>query len=134
MAKAGDSYIVKMSKTHLEWGSYRFTNSRGIIYGEGYIPIPAKYARQYCLYNNNKTNKTAVLGENIFNFTTADGFLNGQLRSQGCSKKGDIHAKQLSVKGNLKALGNWYDHVNMQVGDKVEVCFTSPTDIIIRKI
>lgn len=134
MAKAGDKFIVELRKTHLGWGTHRYTNSRDIIPGEGYIPIPSQYAKLYQLYNSNKTNGMDILGENIFNFVTDDDFLRGQLKSQGCKDSGAIFAKQFSVNDDLKALGTWYAHVNMQVGDKVEVLFTSPTDIIIRKI
>ena len=28
MAKAGDSFIVELSQSHVAWGTYRFTNSR----------------------------------------------------------------------------------------------------------
>ena len=134
MAKAGDKFIVELKETHLGWGTYRYTNSRDIISGEGYIPIPSQYAKLYQLYNSNKTNGLDILGENIFNFVTDDGFLSGQLKSQGCNDGGAVFAKQFSVNDDLKALGTWYAYVNMQVGDKVEVQFTTPTDIIIRKI
>lgn len=134
MARTGNSYVVTMEKAHLEWGSYRHTDSRGVVYGEGYILIPASYAREYELYNSNYTDGQDTLGKNIFNFRTADGFLSGVLKSQGSRNAGNIYAKQFSVDDDLKALGDWYAHVNMQVGDKVEVRFTSPTDIVIRKI
>lgn len=44
MAKRGDSYIVTLEKAHLEWGTHRYTGSRGLVYGEGYIQIPANVA------------------------------------------------------------------------------------------
>ena len=44
MAKAGDFYEITLKQPHLEWGEYRYTDSRGIVYGEGYIPIPANIA------------------------------------------------------------------------------------------
>ena len=134
MAKAGDRFIVKLKKTHLGWGTHRYTNSRDIIPGEGYIPIPSNYAKLYQIYNSNKTKGLDILGVNIFNFRTDDDFLSGELKSQGCSVGGAVFAKQFSVNDDLKALGTWYTYVNMQVGDKVEVRFTSSTDIIIRKI
>lgn len=134
MAKAGDQFIVELRETHLGWGTHRYTYSRDIIKGEGYIPIPSDYANLFQLYNSNKTTGLDVLGVNIFNFTTSDGFLSGILKSQGCSDRGSVYAKQFSVNDDLKALGTWYTYVNMQVGDKVEVRFTSPTDIVIRKI
>lgn len=134
MANTGDSYIITLSKSHLEWGTHRYTSSRGKVYGEGYIPIPARIARNFDLLNNNGTNKQAVLGKNIFNCASSDGLFHTTLRSQGCSKHGNIHAKQFSGNKNLKAIGSWYSQLNAQVGDQVRVTFTSPTDIVIERI
>ena len=53
MAKAVDQFIVELKETHLRWGTYRYTNSRDIISGEGYISIPSQYAKLYQLYNSN---------------------------------------------------------------------------------
>lgn len=40
MANAGDGFEVVLSQSHVAWGTYRFTNSREPINGEGYIPLP----------------------------------------------------------------------------------------------
>ena len=37
MANRGDSYIITLKKSHLEWGTHRYTGTRDQIYGEGYI-------------------------------------------------------------------------------------------------
>lgn len=66
MAKAGDQFIVELRETHLGWVTHRYTDSRDIIPGEGYIPIPFRYAKLYQLYNSNKTNCSDTLGVNIF--------------------------------------------------------------------
>lgn len=134
MAKAGDSFTIKLNKAQLEWGTYRFTGSRGIRYGEGYLKIPRNYARLYNLYNGNHTQKQDILGKNIFHATSKDGLFNGFLRSQGCTNAGDPFAKQFAGDKDLMALGNWYAQINAQAGDLVRVTFISSTDILIEKI
>lgn len=62
MAHAGDSYVITLKLPHLKWGSYRYTNSRGIVYGEGYIPIPSNIAYTFNLYNQNGAGGTDILG------------------------------------------------------------------------
>ncbi|MDU2166722.1 MAG: hypothetical protein E7E24_00595 [Clostridium perfringens] len=74
MPVRGDSFTVSLGETHLNWGTHRYTNTRGIIYGEGYIPIPRGIARRIGIYNSNYTNGQDILGVNIFNCTSADGF------------------------------------------------------------
>lgn len=134
MAQKGNSYTIVLKQPHLEWGVHRYTNSRGTVYGEGYIPIPAAYARAFNLLNQNGTNYSDVLGENLFNCVSADGLLAGILRAQGNSGAGDIYAKQFSGDGDLKALGDWFYAVGANVGDRIEVRWTSPTDIVIEKL
>lgn len=129
MARAGDSFIVTLDNTHLGWGTHRYTGSRNIIYGEGYIKIPANEARRIGMYNSNNTQ--IGLGFNEFRFTTSDGFLAGILKSTGCSRAGDYYAKNLHVSGDLKGLGLWFAHLNANPGDRVEVRFTSPLDIVL---
>ena len=134
MAKAGDSYIVILSKAHLEWGTHRYTNSRDQIYGEGYIPIPVDKAYNYGLLNSNGTGCTDILGQNIFRCQSRDGLFNGILKAQGCREAGDIYAKQFSADGNLKALGTWYAQIGAKVGDALKVSWISSTDMIIEKL
>lgn len=129
MACAGDSYIVLLKETHLMWGTYRNTYSRDRIYGEGYIKIPAIEAKRIGMYNSN--NFKVGIGFNEFFFKTSDGFLSGILKSTGCSQAGDIYAKNLHVSGDLKGLGQWFAHVNAIPGDRVEVRFLSPIDIVL---
>lgn len=131
MANTGDSYIVTINRSHLEWGEHRYTDSRGVVYGEGYIMIPAKEARRFNLLNTNGTQGRDVWGENLFNCRSADGSFSCVLRAQGCSNAGDPYAKQFAGDNNLKALGDWYYRIGAQVGNQVKVTWSSPTDIII---
>lgn len=133
MARAGDYYIVDLKQAHLEWGSHRYTDSRGIVYGEGYIQIPADIAYRLKLYNNNGTRHTDILGENLFNCTSADGLFEGVLRAQG-NQPNKNYAKQFSGDKNLKSVGSWYQSIAANIGDRIKVTWTSPTDIIIERI
>ena len=45
MPNTGDSFITTLKQAHLQWGSHRYTDSRGIVFGEGYLQIPAYIAR-----------------------------------------------------------------------------------------
>lgn len=134
MARTGQSYTITLRKSHLEWGTHRYTNSRGIIYGEGYIPIPAKIARTFDIQNQNGTGYTDVLGKNLFNCKSIDGLFDAVVRAQGCREAGYIYAKQFSGDGNLKALGDWFYAIGATVGDRVKISWVSPTDITIEKL
>ena len=129
MAQAGDRYVVKLTPSQLGWGEERYTNTRTVRKGEAYLAIPQNKAKAYKLFNSNQTNGHNLLGINIYNRISVDGFLNGQMKSQGCARKGDKYAKQFAGNGNLKLLGDWYEHTQADVGDEVEVYFLSPCDI-----
>lgn len=60
MARAGQNYTITLRQAHLEWGTHRYTNSRGVVYGEGYIPIPDQEARMLNIQNQNGTGYTDV--------------------------------------------------------------------------
>lgn len=134
MANAGDTFTVELNKSQLEWGTFRFTGSRGLRYGEGYLKIPKRTSINLQLFNGNHTNGNDVLGENIFHATSTDGLFTGTLRSEGCSNAGDPYAKQFAGDKDLMALGDWYSQINAQVGDLVRVTFTSPVNIVLEKI
>ena len=127
MPRAGDSYIVILKKAHLEWVSHRHRFSRpGIIYGESYIQIPARFAYDYDIYNSNNP-----YGANIhYDCASYDGFYSGVLLAQG-NQSDPIYAKQFSEFDDLKAIGYWYYQVNAMIGDFVKLVFVSPTEIII---
>lgn len=129
MPNTGDSFITTLKKAHLEWGSHRHTSSRGIIYGEGYLQIPASIARNLNITNANSTNN------NIYTCNSSDGYLlNATLIAAGSSFAGSIHAKQFHGKGFLKLLGVWYYTINAQIGDKIQIDFISPTQILLTKL
>ena len=134
MAKAGDSYKVKLRNAHLGWGTYRETESRAKREGEAYIQIPANYARKYNLQNSNGTDGKDVLGVNLFRCKSADGLFSGVLRAQGSSKADSIVAKQFSVDKDLRALGDWYRQIGAQAGDTIRVTWTSESDIVVEKL
>ena len=129
MARTGNQFHVTLTKSQLGWGDKRYTSSRPIRDGEAYLAIPREYATAFDLFNSNQTNGCDVLGQNIFNCKSNDGFLDCELKSQGCEKAGDPYAKQFAGNNNLRTLGDWYEHIGAQVGDVVEVYFLSPTDI-----
>ena len=134
MANTGDYYIFTLREAHLKWGTHRYTRTRDRIYGEGYLLIPIKYARKYNIFNSNATSGSDVLGQNIFNCVSKDGLFNAQLKAQGCNHAGDVYAKQFSANDDLKALGTWFSSISAQVGDKIRVSWTSPTDIVIERL
>ena len=131
MANRGDSYIVSLRNTHLDWGEYRYTGSRKPIPGEAYIPIPNEFAKRFNLLNTNGTDGKDVLGKNIFRYKTADGRQSGVLRAQGNSERGDIYAKQFSADKDLKKLGTWLRDIGASVGTEIKVEWISPYDIVL---
>ncbi|MGN0631248.1 MAG: hypothetical protein ACI4JN_07975 [Ruminococcus sp.] len=133
MAKRGDSFTITLKRPHLEWGSYRHTNSRGIVYGEGYIPIPAPDAYSIGILNSNGTNGQDVLGQNIFSCTSADGNFSGYLKAQG-NQSDEIYAKQFAGNDDLKALGDWFYAIGANAGDCIKVTWISDEEIIIKKL
>ena len=134
MANTGNTYTITLKEAHLKWGIHRYTFTRDRIYGEGYLLIPIEYARLYNIYNSNATSGNDVLGVNIFNCTSKDGIFKAQLKAQGCSRAGNQYAKQFSANDNLKAIGSWFSSIGAQVGDKVKITWTSPTDIVIERV
>ncbi len=81
MAQAGDFYTVTLKKAHLEWGTHRYTNSRGKVYGEGYIKIPSDAAYSFGLLNSNGTSYKDIFGQNLFYCKSKDGLYEGILRA-----------------------------------------------------
>ena len=128
MANAGNTFTITLKRPHLEWGSHRYTDSRGIVYGEGYIPIKASDAYNFNLLNQNGTNYEDIFGLNLFNCVSVDGRFRGVLRAQG-TQSDDHFAKQLAGDKDLKALGDWFYAMGATIGDQVKVTWTSSTDI-----
>lgn len=134
MAKAGDYYTVTLKKSHLNWGTHRYTGTRGDVLGEGYIPIPKDVSRRFHLVNSNGTNGGDELGKNLFSYTTADGSTHGYLKAQGCNTAGDIYAKQFSGDGDLKAIGAWFAHIGATEGTIIKVEWLSSTEILLSRV
>lgn len=130
MPQAGDCFTVTLKSTHIGWGTHRYSNSRPLITGECYIPIPAHCAHQYSIYNSNYTQGRDILGQNIFNAQSTDGFFCGIVKTSGNSHAGDIYAKNLSGQGNLKAFNDWFNQMNVTVNTSIRVEWTSRTDIL----
>lgn len=130
MPNAKDTYITTLKKAHLEWGTHRYTGSRDLIYGEGYLQLPLKTARQFGIYSSN------VAGSNnIFTCSSTDGFLkNVQLKAAGSTGENYQYAKQFHGNGDLKIIGRWYEHIGAKVGDRVKISWTTPTNMIIEKL
>lgn len=134
MTKRGDSYTVTLKKAHLNWGTHRHTSSRDSIDGEAYIPIPRDIAIKFNILNSNGTGGKDVLGENVFEFEVEGGSIHGNLKSQGCHAAGDIYAKQFSRRGDLKAIGDWFDYIKASEGTVIKIEWISPTKVMLSKI
>lgn len=133
MPQAGDNFTVTLNEAQLKWGTYRRTNTRPSEKGESYIPIPASDAKKFHIYNSNHTNKLNVLGQNLFNAYDADnGSFIDHFKAQGSSTAGGEFAKQFSISGNLKALGDWLISKDVHVGSEVKIEFTSPIDLTVK--
>ena len=130
MPNNGDTYVVEIQQAHLEWGTYRHTNTRNAIYGEGYIQIPASVARRLEIFNRKHPNNSA-----IYSCSSTDSYLNNALLLASGNNSGGPHfAKQFQGQGNLQLIGDWYHHVNAQVGDQVRIFFTGSNSMIIEHI
>ncbi len=130
MPKKDDTYTVTLQKAHIEWGTHRHTNTRELIYGEGYIQIPSEYATKFNIYMSNKENANIE-----YKCTSSDGTLTDViLKASGSQGQDNLYAKQFQGSGNLKTIGSWYSKIKAKVGDKIKVTFTSPTSIYVEKI
>ena len=130
MQNQGNQFIVELTETHIGWGTHRHTNSRPQIEGECYIPIPSSVAHQFGIFNSNYTQGEDILGQNIFNAKSTDGYFGGVVKTSGNSQAGDPYAKNLSGQGNLRAFNDWFNQMNVTVGTKIKVEWISSNDII----
>lgn len=129
MPATGQTFVTTLKKAHLEWGSHRHTSTRGIRYGEGYLQIPADEA-----YRCEITNDKEPARSQVYNFSTSDGFItNGQLKASG-NQAQEEYAKQFHGSGNLELLGDWFNHIDAQIDDQIEIKFISPADILLTKL
>jgi len=129
MPNTGDTFTTILKQAHLEWGSHRHTNSRGVVFGEGYLQIPTVIARSLNITNSNSPNN------NMYICNSSDGFLqNVRIKATGCSNAGNIFAKQFHGSGNLQLLGDWFNHINAQINDQIQIDFINQTEILLTKI
>lgn len=138
MPKQGDFYEVVVKDVHMNWGTKRTTITRQSVAGEGYIPIPAKKAKQIGINNSNALKHTQPriyeqLGVNLFDCYDKNGFV-GKLKAQGATRKGYIYPKQFSAFDDLKVIGSWFRKTKVSAGDKIRVSWTSPNKIFIEKV
>lgn len=127
MAKAGDEFTITFrSAAPLKWGTRRQHETRDKIAGERYIPIPRKLAKAYGVRNSNCG---TGLGINIFKAHSTEGIFQGELKAAGCSKAGDVFAKQFQGNGDLKALEPWFTYHHAQIGDQVKIHWVTDDEI-----
>ena len=128
MPKKGDVFL---SYTYQRWGEYnpkRISQSRTPIPHEVYLAIPKPDAVNYNIYMSN------VGGANTdYDAYDHNGDFICVLKAQGHS--GDFtYAKQLSGRGNLKALADWIINNNITDADTIEIEFLSPTSLKLTKV
>jgi len=132
MAKKGDSYEVDVMDPHSDWGAVRYTNSRERREGEAYIKIPSEIAYDFGIYNSAGAGGD-IFGKSLFRCSTEDGSFSTVLRAEGDQHYKDF-AKQFAGNGNLKAVGELYRVLDAHVGDRIQVMWTSESDIVVKKL
>lgn len=125
MPNAGDTFIVEIKEPHIGWGTERHTNTRTIRHGEGYIKIPRAEAVRFSIYNCNRQNANILYDVVCLNGNQ----INGRLLAQGSEDSNDVYAKQFSVQGDLRQVGQWYASVHAVPGGRVRITFTSETSL-----
>ena len=121
MPKAGDSYIVEIQPSHIDWGDkYRNPTNRPVIPGESYVAIPVQYAKAYGIYRGSK-----------YNATFTNGSAPIRIKAAGNGTADGVYAKQFEGigLGACKAFTPWYVSCGASIGDRVLVEFTSATDV-----
>ncbi len=127
MPNAGDTFTVEIKEPHIGWGTERHTNTRPIRQGEGYIKIPRSEAIRLSIFNCNRQNANTLYDVVCLNGDQ----INGRLLAQGSEDSNDVYAKQFSVQGDLKQVGQWYASVHAVPGGHVRITFTSETSLTI---
>ena len=122
MPNRGDRYVVQVKPSHIKWGEYRNPTNRAVIQRESYVKIPAGPARDFGLVR--RTHYTA-------HFTNGRAPLPIKAAGNGPVQDGVQYAKQFEGvgRGACKVFTPWYQSGGVQVGDRVEVEFLSPTDV-----
>lgn len=121
MPKAGDSYIVTIQPSHIDWGDkYRNPTNRTIIPGESYVAIPVQYAKAYGIYRGSQ-----------YNATFTNGSAPIRIKAAGNGTVDGVYAKQFEGigPGACKAFTPWYVSCGASIGDRVLVEFISASDV-----
>jgi len=121
MPKAGDSYVVQIHPSHIDWGDKpRNPTNRPIIIGESYVAIPVKYARMY-----------DILRGSTYRASFTNGSPSIKIKAAGNGTNDGTYAKQFEGIGHgaCKAFSPWYYSCGAKVGDSVLVEFTSETTV-----
>ena len=130
MPKKNDSYIIKLKESHLKnWGTHRYTNTRGKINNESYIPILVSKAKEYNILNSNQSEHNIIY---TAKFKNTD--ISVEVLASGSTKAGDKYAKQFHGKGNLKALTPEYETLGVKVGDEIKITFIDEKNFEIEKV
>lgn len=127
MPARGDSYIVEVKPSHIDWGEYRNPTNRPIIKGESYVKIPSRYAREYDIRRGD-----------AFTAHFTNGYPDMPIKASGNGpyENGIQYAKQFEGVGYgaCKAFTPWYKMSSVVVGDRIGVEFLSKNDILFYKI
>lgn len=121
MPNAGDSYVVTIQPSHIDWGDeYRNPTNRAVVPGESYVAIPVEYARRYDIFRGTQ-----------YNATFTNGSAPIRIKAAGNGTSDGVYAKQFEGigRGACKAFTPWYVSCGARIGDQVLVEFTSPTDV-----
>lgn len=127
MASAGDSYIVEVKSSHIDWGKFRNPTNREPIEGESYVKIPSDFAR----------NHNIVRGSHfVAHFANGSPSIQIKASGNGPVQNGIQYAKQFEGVGSgaCKAFTPWYQSCGIVAGDSIKVEFTSSKDILFTKI
>ena len=127
MPVAGDSYIVEVKPSHIDWGKYRNPTNREPIDGESYVKIPSEYAKKFKIKRGDR-----------FVARFSNGYPSMEIKASGNGpcEAGIQYAKQFEGvgAGACKAFTPWYRLCNTRVGDAISVKFISSTEILFTKL
>lgn len=121
MPKAGDSYIVTIQPSHIDWGDKnRNPTNRPLIPGESYVAIPVEYARKFGIYRGTQ-----------YNATFTNGAAPIKIKAAGNGTADGVYGKNFEGVGYgaCKAFTPWYVSCGARVGDRILVEFTSANDV-----
>lgn len=131
MPKKGDLFEVTLKETHVAWGEYRHTNTRDLISGETYIPIPRSVATDLEIFNRDRGEG---IGHNEYYAKSLDGYYEGIVKMSGNQRSGDPYAKNIAESGNLKGFNEWFNNAGITVGTRLRIEWISSTELLFTKL